>query len=130
MEQGILNTRFELNVKGMTNFPGLLNIRGTLTSMAGGDTSEYTHQCVLLYSIILFLPAPGSDFANLIPITFANETNIRLVTLNDHTTLEYNEYVILTFTPGNPAVIPDLERQGEYVRTSAIVNIIDNDRKC
>ena len=52
MEQGILNTRFELNVKGMTNFPGLLNIRGTLTSVAGGDASEYTHQCVLLYSII------------------------------------------------------------------------------
>ena len=89
-----------------------------------------THQCVLLYSIILFLPAPGFDFANLIPITFANETNIRLVTLNDDTTLEYNEYVTLTFTPNNPAGITGLEDEGEYVRASAIVNIIDNDRKC
>ena len=63
-------------------------------------------------------------------MTFANEANMRLFAINDDTTLEYNEYVTLTFTPGNPAVITGLEGEGEYVRTSAIVNIIDNDRKC
>ena len=41
MEEEILNTRFELNVKGMKNFSGLLNIQGTITSVAGGTASEY-----------------------------------------------------------------------------------------
>ena len=71
-----------------------------------------------------------SDFGNLIPIPFQNEADIRLFTTNDDTTLEYNDYVILTFTPGNPAAIDGLESAGEFVRGSAIVNIIDNDRKC
>ena len=88
-------------------------------------TSIFIH-----FPLVLFLPAPGSDFVNIQPITFINETDIRVVTLNDITTLEYNEYVTLTFTPGNPAAIDGLEGAGEYVRTSAIVNIIDNDRKC
>ena len=45
MEEEILNTRFQLNVKGITHFPGLLNIRGTITSVAGGDASEYSSIC-------------------------------------------------------------------------------------
>ena len=77
-----------------------------------------------------FVQIGDSDFANLIPITFRNEADIRLFTINDVTTLEYNDYVILTFYPASPAVIPALEGVGEYIRTSAIVNIIDNDRKC
>ena len=89
-----------------------------------------THQCVLLFSIIIFLPAPGSDFSNIQPITFTNQADIRLFTHNDDTTLEYNEYVTLTFTPDNPDVIRRQEDEGEYIRTSAMVNIIDNDRKC
>ena len=80
--------------------------------------------------IYYILPIAESDFGNLIPITFTNEVDIRLFTTNDDTTLEYNDYVILTFDPANPAVIDGLEGVGKYVRTSAIVNIIDNDRKC
>ena len=76
------------------------------------------------------LPIGDSDFGNIQPITFTNEADIRLFTTNDQTTLEYNDYVTLTFTPAIPAVITGLEGVGEYVRTSAIVNIIDNDRKC
>ena len=64
------------------------------------------------------------------PITFVNETEIRLLTSNDETTLEYDDRVILTFTPDNPALIRGLEAEGEYVRDSAIVHIIDNDSKC
>ena len=45
MEDGILNTRFQLNAKGMTNFPGLLNFQGAITSMEGGDASEYSSIC-------------------------------------------------------------------------------------
>ena len=44
MEGDILNTRFELDVKGITNFTGLLNIRGTITSLPGGTASEYSRQ--------------------------------------------------------------------------------------
>ena len=47
MEQGILNTRFQLNVKGTTNFPGLLFIQGTITSVAGGTASEFIMHRVL-----------------------------------------------------------------------------------
>ena len=41
-EEERLDTRFELNVKNMTNFPGLLNIQGTINATAGGTASEYT----------------------------------------------------------------------------------------
>ena len=61
------------------------------------------------------------------PISFVNETEIRLFTSNDQIALEYDDRVILTFTPDNPALIPGLEAQGEYIRHTAIVNFIDND---
>ena len=80
-------------------------------------------------NIIQFLPTADSDFMQLLPISFINEAAIRLFTTYDVRTLEYDDYIILTFTPGNPAVITGLEGVGEYVRTFAIVNIIDNDRK-
>ena len=52
---------------------------------------------------------------------------VRLFTSNDQITLEYDDSVILTFTPDNPALITGLEAQGEYVRDTANVNIIDSD---
>ena len=70
-----------------------------------------------------------SDFESLMPISFVNETEIRLFTSNDETTLEYDDRVILTFTPDNPAFITGLEAEGEYVRYTATVYIIDNDSK-
>ena len=64
------------------------------------------------------------------PISFINEADIRLFTTNDDNTLEYDDYVIMTFTPTISSFITGLEGEEEYVRTSAIVHIIDNDRKC
>ena len=64
------------------------------------------------------------------PISFVNETEIRLFTSNDETTLEYDDRVILTFTPDNPVLVTGLEAHGEYVRHSVIVQIIDSDSKC
>ena len=61
------------------------------------------------------------------PISFVNETEIRIFTSNDETTLEYDDRVILTFIPDNPT---RLEAQGEYIRDTATLNIIDNDSKC
>ena len=43
--------------------------------------------------------------------------------------LEYNDSVILTFTPDTPFIIDALANEGEYVRDTAVVNIIDSDRK-
>ena len=56
MEEYILNTRFELNVKSMTNFPGLLNIQGTIRAAAGGTASEYYNiQCTTLSFLTIIL---------------------------------------------------------------------------
>ena len=61
------------------------------------------------------------------PISFVNETEIRLFTSNDEIALEYDDSIILIFTPDNPVFINGLEGLGEYIRDTAIVNIIDND---
>ena len=58
-----------------------------------------------------------------------NNTEICLFTTNDNVTLEYDDTVILRFTPDNPAFIPDVESRGEFIRDIAVVNIIDNDSK-
>ena len=41
MEESRLDTSFQLNVKGMTRFPGRLDIQGTITAAAGGTAGEY-----------------------------------------------------------------------------------------
>ena len=71
-----------------------------------------------------------SDFESLMPISFVNEAEIRLFISNDEITLEYDDRVILSFTPDNPALIPGLEAEGEYVRDTVTVQIIDSDSKC
>ena len=55
--------------------------------------------------------------------------NVDFFTSNDQITLEYDDRVLLTFTPLNEFLIPGLEALGEYIRDTAIVNIIDNDSK-
>ena len=52
---------------------------------------------------------------------------IRLFTANDEVTLEYEDRVRLDFDPTSAELITGLEAVGEYVRNTAIVNIIDND---
>ena len=54
---------------------------------------------------------------------------IHLFTSNDEVTLEYEDRVLLNFDPILSNLIPRLEALGEYVRNTAIVNIIDNDSK-
>ena len=39
-EDDRLDTEFRLNVKGMTAFSGLINIRGTITAEAAGTASK------------------------------------------------------------------------------------------
>ena len=54
---------------------------------------------------------------------------IRLFTANDEVTLEYEDRVRLNFDPILANLITRLEDVGEYVRNTAIVNIIDDDCK-
>ena len=83
--------------------------------------------CTLIISNFI---SGQSDFESLMPISFVNETEIRLFTINDEITLEYDDSVILSFTPDNLALITGLEAEEEYVRDTATVFIIDNDSKC
>ena len=70
-----------------------------------------------------------SDFEGISGITVSeNRASIRLFTTNDQTTLEYNDTVILKFTTSSN-IIQLLEAQGEYLRDTATVNIVDNDSK-
>ena len=59
-----------------------------------------------------------------------NYADIHLFINNDETTLEYDDSVILIFTPFDPALITALEAEGEYIRDSATVNIIDDNSRC
>ena len=70
-----------------------------------------------------------SDFERLAPIGVRNRADIRLFTANDEITLEYDDRVLLRFTPDNPGLIPGLEGMGEYIRDTATVHIIDSDCK-
>ena len=59
-----------------------------------------------------------------------NATSIRVFPVNDEITLEYDDRVLLRFTPAVTNLSSDLANQFEYIRDTAVVNIIDNDRKC
>ena len=79
--------------------------------------------------VFVSLSAGDTDFERLQPIVFTNSTVIRLFTANDEITLEYDDRVLLRFTPDNSGLIPGVEAEGEYIRDTAILHIIDNDSK-
>lgn len=60
-------------------------------------------------------------------IVQSNGTEVRLLTTNDEVTLEYDDSVILSFTPANDSLITRLDGVGEYIRHTLTVHIIDND---
>ena len=70
----------------------------------------------------------NTDFYRLLPVSVSRDgAEIRLFTAKDVITLEYNDRILLTYTPSNPDLIPGVEAEGEYIRDTAIVRIIDND---
>ena len=75
--------------------------------------------------------SPGTlYFVRLTPIRVRYSSQIHLFTTNDGIILKYDDRVLLRFTPDIRDLILALEDYGEYVRDTAIVNIIDNDCKC
>ena len=130
-----LDTDFRLNVKGMTALPGLV-IRGTITAEAAGTSCKKKQTSYSFCGVLTetSLPVVSSDFENLQPMGVAISSDlpsaeIRLFTTNDEVTLEYEDRVLLVFNPTFADLITGLERVGEHVRNTAIVNIIDNDSK-
>ena len=69
----------------------------------------------------------SSDFESFLPISVVNNADIRLFTLSDHLTLEYDDRVLLRFTADQANLIPFLESNYEYIRDTATVTIIDRD---
>ena len=63
-----------------------------------------------------------------IEVEGSDEVMIELHTRNDDITLEYNDSVLLIFTPNGDDLIEFYESEGEYIRDNVIVHIIDNDR--
>ena len=145
-EDDRLVTEFALNVVGTTQLPTLV-IRGIITSEADGTASK---QHIVKWAICTNLSHPlslspsvppplslcigNSDFERMeqqfITINANNNaTSIRVFPVNDEITLEYDDGVLLRFTPAVTNLFSDLANQFEYIRDTAVVNIIDNDRK-
>ena len=119
---------FQVNVKGTTQFSNLV-MAGTITAEAAGTASNGYFVLLILHTTSSFVIG-DSDFVGMGPINlFNNSADIRLFTTNDEITLETDDRVQLIFTPTNALIIGFLESAGEYVRDSAIVNIIDTDCK-
>ena len=105
-------------------------VSGTITVEADGTTSR-------LYLLKLFhfnVSVGSSDFTSMQQISFTNDnanpvTEIRVITLNDEVTLEYEDRVTLRFTPAQANFIENLADQFEYIRDTANINIIDKDSK-
>ena len=70
-----------------------------------------------------------SDFEPIMPVSVSNQAEIHLFTIDDTITLEYYDRVQITFSPSNDSLISDLDAEGEYIRHTTIVYIIDNDSK-
>ena len=75
----------------------------------------------------------STDFFNILPVNVdiddSDRATIELRTRNDDITLEYDDTVILVFTPDEDDLIEFYEGEGEYIRDSVTVYILDTDRK-
>ena len=65
-------------------------------------------------------------------MVISRATSIQFLPRDDHITLEYNDRVVLTFTPQNPHLLAGMEAAGmeaagQYIRQNTTINIIDTD---
>ena len=71
-----------------------------------------------------------TDFVTFLVTTVTdNRATIPLLATKDGITLEYNDSVLMTFSPSIGSIIHVLQNAGEFLRDTAIVNIIDMDCK-
>jgi hypothetical protein len=72
--------------------------------------------------------ARSSDFEEFSPILTHGNSEISLLTVDDGITLEYDDSVILTYTPQTTNLTDLIASAGEFVRDNATLIITDNDR--
>ena len=70
-----------------------------------------------------------TDFEQMRLITFSNTAEIQFFTQEDQIALEYEDTVLLRFTPYISNLEGVVEGYGEYIRSTATISIIDDDRK-
>ena len=82
-----------------------------------------------IFSILIIVAA---DFVAFQPTDIENRADIRLFPIDDFITLEYDDAIMLKFTPEYSNLISILENQPnpEFIRTNATANIIDDDGMC
>ena len=68
-----------------------------------------------------------SDFERFVTVRVIISADVRIFTVDDDVTLEYDDRVQLTFIPDSSDLVSGLQSLGEYTRDTAVVNIIDND---
>ena len=124
-----LDTEFKLNVKGMTQFDSILSVSGFITAETAGTAGKKIYYRYIMLNINDNTTKDNSDFERLTPISVTNTEDIRIFLNNDDICLEYDDKIHLEFVPDNPILISGLELEGEYIRNTATVNIIDNDCK-
>ena len=125
-EDARLDTEFRRSVKGTSQFGNALLLNGVIRAAADGTASRHTVDVGLEPPVC----TGDTDFYRLSPVPVAsNGAEIRVFTANDEVTLEYDDRILLTYTPSAAGLIPGVEAEGEYVRNTAIVGIIDNDSK-
>ena len=71
----------------------------------------------------------ATDYEPLPAITVLNSADVWLFPVSDRIALEYNDKILLKFTPSISLLVSVLEGIGEYIRDTATVNITDSDCK-
>ena len=72
----------------------------------------------------------SSDFEDVQSIQCSNNSvQISLFASIDDISLEIGDRINLMFRPEDPSVVQDIENNGEFIRDTATVNIIDINRK-
>ena len=121
-----LNILFEPNVKGMTQFssflPSLLSIPGNVTVEYDSSESEKLPNTLICKKFVHHYSLGPVLFHQ---ISSSNAISVQVIALY----VQSNKRITLRFTPDNPAIVPQLEGVGEYVRDAAVVNVTNNEGK-
>ena len=127
--QGI---NFRPNIKG-TGQPMYIGfITGTIVLEEDTASKFIPHRS--FYIITLFLTTVLSDISNFRQVTISEDTgnaalNIYVIPESDTISLEFDERIILRFTPFNPALTPEafFLYLGGFLRDFTVVHILDDD---
>ena len=96
---------------------------------------QLQHVCITISSLLscahsVVILEAVSDFQPLSVQVISESTDISLVTVDDEMGMECEESIRLEFVHQFPPYVIFLASQGEFIRDTAIVKVIDNDREC